>query len=219
MAFIEVHQTLPSHRKIMRLRRLLKIEPAQAVGHMVSLWCWALDNAQDGNLSPFEADEVAEAAMWKKDPEKFYQAMQESGFVDEDNYLHDWDDYAGRLMEQREYRKEQNRVRKQRQRDRDKRDSHAGVTRDMGVTQERDKRDSHDTTVPYRTVPYSTIPNNPILSKERKERKKESPSVTFPPDEELPHVRMLIRCGQEYTQEDVETGRQIWLAQQRGENA
>lgn len=61
--------------------------------------------------------------------------------------------------------------------------------------------------------------NISLLSKERKERKKESPSVTFPPDEELPHVRMLIRCGEQYTQEDVEAGRRIWLAQQRGENA
>ena len=171
MAFIEVHQSLPSHRKIMRLRRLLKIEAPQAVGHMVALWCWALDNAPNGNLGDFSVDEVAEAAMWKKDPDRLWHALIESGFVDEDNYLHDWDDYAGRLMEQREYRKEQNRIRKQRQRERDKRDGHDAVTRDMGVTVERDKRDCHDTTVPYRTVPNSTVPNNPILSKKEKEKK------------------------------------------------
>lgn len=168
MAFIEVHQTLPNHRKIMRLRRLLKVEPAQAVGHMVALWCWALDNAQDGDLCMFEPDEIAEAAMWKKDPDRFYQAIKESGFVDENDVLHDWFDYAGRLMEQREYRKEQNRVRKQRQRERDKRDSHDAVTRDIGLTAERDKRDSHDTTVPYRTVPNS---NTFLPEKERKEKK------------------------------------------------
>lgn len=166
MAYIEVHQALPSHRKIMRLRRLLKIEPAQAVGHMVALWCWALDNAQDGDLSSFEADEIAEAAMWRKDPDRFYQAIVEAGFIDEDNRLHDWYDYAGRLMDQREHRKELNRVRKQRQRTRDRsvtadaeeQDGHAGVTRDRSVTAERDKRDSHTTTVPYRTVPYQYTP-------------------------------------------------------------
>lgn len=169
MAYIEVHQTLPTHRKIMRLRRLLKVEPAQAVGHMVALWCWALDNAPDGWLGEFTPDEVAEAAMWRKDPDKFYEAIKESGFLDASEILHDWDDYAGRLMEQREYRKEQNRIRKQRQRERDKRDSHDAVTRDNGVTLERDKRDSHDTTVPYRTVPNS---NTFLPEKERKKKER-----------------------------------------------
>ena len=51
MAWIELHQTLPSNRKTMRLKRLLKIKTPQAVGHMCMLWLWAVDNAADGDLT------------------------------------------------------------------------------------------------------------------------------------------------------------------------
>ena len=42
MAWIEVHQSLRGHKK-------LKCE-AHAIGYLVCLWMWALDNAPDGNL-------------------------------------------------------------------------------------------------------------------------------------------------------------------------
>lgn len=120
MAWIELHQTLPSHRKTLRLRRLLQIRTPQAVGHLCMLWLWALDNAPDGDLTGFGADELAEVAGWTgRDPGRFVRALAEAGFLDAGPegalVLHDWSDYAGRLMEQRE----QARLRKQRQRQRE----------------------------------------------------------------------------------------------------
>lgn len=107
MAWIELHQTLPTNKKTLRLKRILKIKTPQAVGHLCMLWLWALDNAADGDLSSFEADEISEAAGWSgKDPEAFSQALMDSGFVDPDHHLHDWNEYAGRLISQREDQKE-----------------------------------------------------------------------------------------------------------------
>lgn len=158
MAWIEVHQTLPSHRKIKALKRELKIKTPQAVGHMVMLWLWAVDNAPDGDLSGIDPDDIAEAAEWPKDGKAFVDAMIRAGFLDQDMRLHDWGDFSGMLMEKREAKRASDRERQQRRRDRlkkeaengdEKRDGHAPVTRDNTVT----SRPCH---APNSTVPYST---------------------------------------------------------------
>ena len=158
MAWIEVHQTLPSHRKIKALKRELKIKTPQAVGHMVMLWLWAVDNAPDGDLSGIDPDDIAEAAEWPKDGKAFVDAMIRAGFLDGDMRLHDWGDFSGMLMEKREAKRASDRERQQRRRDRlkkeaensgEKRDGHAPVTCDNGVT----SRNGH---APNSTVPYST---------------------------------------------------------------
>lgn len=112
MAWIEVHQTLPTHRKIKKLKRLLKIKTPQAVGHVVMLWLWSIDNAPDGDLSPADIEDIAEAAEWSGNAEKFVSALKDVGFVDDDMKLHDWGEYAGRLMDQREERRKKERDRK-----------------------------------------------------------------------------------------------------------
>lgn len=97
MAWIELHQSLPTHRKLGKLKRLLKIKTPQAVGHLAMLWLWCIDNAPDGDLSGIDAEDIAEAAEWSKDAGTFLRAMTESKLIDEDMRIHDWDDYAGRL--------------------------------------------------------------------------------------------------------------------------
>ena len=159
MAWIEVHQTLPSHRKIKALKRELKIKTPQAVGHMVMLWLWAVDNAPDGDLSRIDPDDIAEAAEWPKDGKAFVDAMIRAGFLDDDMRLHDWGEFSGMLMEKREAKRASDRERQQRRRDRLKKeaekagelcDGHAPVTCDDGVT----SRTRH---APNSTVPYSTM--------------------------------------------------------------
>lgn len=51
MAWIELHQALPQHRKLLALRDALRLRTPAALGHMCLLWLWALDNAPDGDLS------------------------------------------------------------------------------------------------------------------------------------------------------------------------
>lgn len=167
MVWIEVHQTLPSHRKLKKLKRLLKIKTAQAVGHMVMLWLWAIDNAPDGNLSQLDPEDIAEACEWTKDAGDFVQAIKEAGFIDDDMRLHDWDDYTGLLMSRRQSKREKDRDRQRRYREKQKCNAsrHDESGSNICVTNgnvTRDKNVSHATnrTVQYSTVQNSTVPNH-----------------------------------------------------------
>jgi hypothetical protein len=135
MAWIESHQELANHPKTKRFRRALSISTPQAIGHLHMLWWWALDYAQDGNLTGFDASEVAEACGWEGDPHAFAGALEQSGFVDaETNLIHDWDEYGGKYLK----RRDQARERQQKHRSKDgtylKEGGHALVTRDIPVT-------------------------------------------------------------------------------------
>lgn len=107
MAWIESHEELSVHPKTKRLAGALGVSRVTAVGHLHFLWWWAMKFAQDGDLSRFEADEIAEAAGWEGEPEQFIRALIEAGgrkdegFLGEDLSLHDWGDYAQRLIERR----------------------------------------------------------------------------------------------------------------------
>lgn len=160
MAWIELHQSLPTHRKLGKLKRLLKIKTPQAVGHLAMLWLWCIDNAPDGDLSGIDAEDIAEAAEWPKDAKTFLHAMTESKLIDEDMRIHDWDDYAGRLLEQRNEKRQKNRERQARYRARKAQEaqgdgcvSHADVTCDKSVSH------ADITPLPNPTVPNPTIPD------------------------------------------------------------
>lgn len=102
MAWVEIHQSLPTHRKTLALADALKIEPIAAIGHLTCLWLWALDNAQpDGFMLGASPRTIARAAGWKRDPVVFVDALGDAGFLDGSATLHNWDKYAGRLMERR----------------------------------------------------------------------------------------------------------------------
>ena len=172
MAWIELHQNLPAHRKVKKLKRLLKIKTPQAVGHLAMLWLWAVDNAPDGDLSALDPEDIAEACEWPKDAEQFVQALTEAGFIDPDAKLHDWSDYAGMLLDRRENQREQNRKRQQRYRNKRKADSNATesnvstqdsntVTHDnnVSVTRYESVSNAPVTTLPNLTIPNHTKPN------------------------------------------------------------
>ena len=115
MAWIEIHQSLPSHRKTLAMADALDLPPVYVLGHMTALWLWCLDNAPDGDLSRLSARIIALAAQWPGDPKAFRDALVSVGFVDETEDtadLHDWLDYAGRLCEHREKEKERSRIRR-----------------------------------------------------------------------------------------------------------
>lgn len=160
MAWIESHQEIWRHPKTKKLARLLGVSVPTAVGHLHGIWYWALDFAQDGDLRQYDPEEIADAALWEGDPRQFVEALVTAGYLDQTDdglSLHDWYDYAGRLMEQREARREQDRARKQRQRERQKaeaRDGHTEVTEASRVTGD------EVTPLPYLTQPNQTEQNN-----------------------------------------------------------
>lgn len=100
MAWIESHQSLRDHPKTRRLARSLSTSVPASIGHLHCLWWWAIEYAPSGSLSQFEDWEIAAAAMWDGDPAVFLQGLRDARFVDGDA-LHDWDEYAGRLVSSR----------------------------------------------------------------------------------------------------------------------
>lgn len=107
MAWIESHQSLGNHPKLIRLAGCLKISKAQAVGHLHFLWWWALDYAPDGDLSKLSKKEIAGAATWDGDEKLFNDALHVTQWVNSDEKIHDWDVYRVHfeLSKQRQERK------------------------------------------------------------------------------------------------------------------
>ena len=115
MAWIELHQSLPQHRKLLALRDALGLRTPAAIGHMCLLWLWALDNAPDGDLSALPAKQLAEICQYTGHRTgDLAAALRTSGFVDADGRLHDWGDYTGRLIDQRAASRERQRRRRAR---------------------------------------------------------------------------------------------------------
>lgn len=104
MAWLESHQTLGAHPKTRKLAHLLGISRAATIGHLHYLWWWAMDYAQDGDLSRFEPLDIAIGAEWEGDADAFVEALVRAGFVDADDrvlIIHDWWEYGGKLIEKR----------------------------------------------------------------------------------------------------------------------
>jgi DnaD/phage-associated family protein len=118
MAWIESHETLARHPKTRKLARLLGEGIPSAIGRLHLLWWWAMNYAQDGDLTRYEDEDIADAVMWDGDPSHVVDALCTAGFLDRTQdglFIHDWYDYAGKLIERREKdaeRKRQARSRK-----------------------------------------------------------------------------------------------------------
>lgn len=116
MAWIQVHQTLKDHRKVLAAADELDIEPAHMLGLLISFWLWALDNAPTGSLAGISPRMIARAAQYNEDPGKFVDALKDVGLLDTDQEgnleLHDWYEYTGKLIDQREAEKLRSRRRR-----------------------------------------------------------------------------------------------------------
>lgn len=126
MAWIELHQQLPTHPKTKRLVRALGLtvpqDIPQVVGHLCMFWLWCIDYAIDGSLKSMSEQDIADAAGWYGDPETFFNAMLSERFIDinEDGecIVHDWDDYIGRLIDYRAKERKRNAEKQRRHRQR-----------------------------------------------------------------------------------------------------
>ena len=115
MAWIESHQTLRDHPKMYALIERLKITKPQAIGHLHLLWWWCVDYAQSGVFSLYSVAQIAQAAHWTGDAQKFISALVETKFLDKDDNgllsVHDWLDFCGDMMHKRISRLEAKRKR------------------------------------------------------------------------------------------------------------
>lgn len=182
MAWIELHQTLPRHPKLLRLAGRLRVHPAQAAGHLTFLWLWTLDYAPTGDLSAFGPAEISAAACFPGDAEQFQRTLIETGWLDEDGHVHDWHEYAGRLVEERAQAKARMRAFRERQ----KADKEQIGTRAQNVTGTCAERSE----LPNPTQPNRTQPNHNTGAKAprfapptREELDLEAAKIGLPPEQ------------------------------------
>ena len=105
MAWIESHQTLGHHPKTQELATLLHCTLPAAVGYLHYLWWWSLDFAQDGFIAKRSVTVVKVACFYTGPGPRFFDALVRAGFVetrDDGWVIHDWLEYAGRLVVKRE---------------------------------------------------------------------------------------------------------------------
>lgn len=115
MAWIQVHQQLKDHRKLLTAADELGIEPPHMLGLLISFWLWALDNAPSGSLDGIGSRMMARAAQWSGDPDAFVEALTTAGLLKstpDGLEIHDWYEYTGKLLDRRE--SEKNRARRRR---------------------------------------------------------------------------------------------------------
>src|SRR5690625_5108457 len=94
---------------------MLGVSIPTIMGHLHLLWHWCLEYADDGNLSPYDAHDIADAVMWEGEPDDLISALLNCGPGDKAGFLeqgqdgwivHDWMDYAGKLVAKREEARE-----------------------------------------------------------------------------------------------------------------
>jgi hypothetical protein len=162
MAWIEVHQSLRGNKKLSKLCELLSIRSeAHAIGYLVCLWMWALDNAPDGNLEGISDKIIINASAYKGTKKIYFvDALIESGFINRERALHNWLEYAGRLLERRKANADRMRVARRK-------------AREESEALESDACGAH-AGLPYPTIPNHTTEgkNNQSLAEYARERKR-----------------------------------------------
>lgn len=147
MAWLEAHQDLRDHPKTKRAARALGISRPQMIGHLLCLWWWCLDYAEDGNLTDFDNADIADAAEWEGEPDDFVHALLHCGPADRAGFLtngdglriNDWSQYGGKYVTKRNQGRDRQRTYRER---------NAEVTRytDVSNTPREDKSKEDEST-------------------------------------------------------------------------
>lgn len=98
MPWTESHTVLIRHRKLVELATALRIRPAHAIGHLHALWHAALEQQEDGDLSAWSDEFIAQASDYPGDAPQYVRLLQKYRWLD-GRLIHDWLDYAGRYLE------------------------------------------------------------------------------------------------------------------------
>ena len=149
MAWIELHQTLREHKKMFACADELNLSRIEMIGTLISIWLWALDNAQDGSLNGVSDKTIARVCDFpEKKAGKLMEALCKHGWLDKEDghyIIHDWRDYAGKLMERREKDRERKKITK-------------GIRKNSaGIPAEGMQNSCATVPIPHLTVPNHTI--------------------------------------------------------------
>lgn len=92
--WIESHTVLMRHRKLREFAREIRVRPSHAMGHLHALWHAALEQREDGDLSSWSDEFIAEMSDFPGDAPQYVRLLQKHHWLD-GKKLHDWLDYAG----------------------------------------------------------------------------------------------------------------------------
>lgn len=99
MGYAQVDQGVDTHRKTLRLARLLGESRYAVVGRPGALWPWSLDGAFTGELHDVEADTLADVMGWERKPAELLEGLLTVGFLNRDGQ-----GYGGRGRAVRQWR-------------------------------------------------------------------------------------------------------------------
>ncbi len=164
MAWIEVHDTLPDHPKVLRAAKALKLDSDALVGKLVRLWVWALGNREDGVLNDLDADRLDVIMQYRGKASALLEALVANRLLDalpnEHYMIHDWDEHVMMLRDKREEKRKQNAERVKRYRNAKKRMESENCNADVMHECNADVTHYNDVTCNAsnaRTVPNRTI--------------------------------------------------------------
>lgn len=164
MAWIEVHDTLPDHPKVLRAAKALKLDSDALVGKLVRLWVWALGNREDGVLNDLDADRLDVIMQYKGKASALLEALIANRLLDalpDEHYMiHDWDEHVMMLRDKREEKRKQNAERVKRYRNAKKRMESENCNAD--VMHECNADVTHYNGVTYNASNARTVPNRTI---------------------------------------------------------
>lgn len=134
--FVPVHAGIRTSKKLRRFMRALNLSQPEAIGHLVLMWLTALDQCEDGRLVGFDAQDVADAAAYDGDADRFLDALMAAGWLevapDGVLVLHDWMLYTGHGIEARVQARERQRKCRDRRKGEGSGDT---LSRDVTVTE------------------------------------------------------------------------------------
>lgn len=164
MAWIEVHDTLPDHPKVLRAAKSLKLDSDALVGKLVRLWVWALGNREDGVLNDLDADRLDVIMQYRGKASALLEALVANRLLDalpDEHYMiHDWDEHVMMLRDKREEKRKQNAERVKRYRDAKKRMESENCNAD--VMHECNADVTHYNSVTCNASNARTVPNRTI---------------------------------------------------------
>tara|TARA_Y100001963_G_scaffold56886_1_gene79493 strand:+ start:275 stop:763 length:489 start_codon:yes stop_codon:yes gene_type:complete len=115
----QINANILHHPKTRRLMKSLKMNPREAVGLLAVLWLNCMMWAEDGDLSSYTEEDLAEALFWDECPKKLIDALLSSGFLELDKgglKVKSWGEHTGKGLSIRSKLKEQNRQRQRKHR-------------------------------------------------------------------------------------------------------
>lgn len=152
MAWISVDQKLIGG-KLRKLYKAIGCSQSEAIGILVTLWLWGIDNADEAGLIVSAdrsdiADVIRAGISPGLDPDKVVESLVETGWVDAEEdrlFLHDWESwrkYYAKYMKEKKGNAERQARYKQRKRAEENGENNVNGNKESNVTAQKEPEES-----------------------------------------------------------------------------